>query len=159
MRLFGISRPPLADLGVAVQACLAGRLEACARAVSDPDLITPTSGDRAWLLANSPATGLDGGFAGPPFGWLDDGLVYEWEAEFGTDAFARFWTSSEPIPEAFEAAFGVPLGAWVYEWAGRHGDVYRAGPSLPWGSVGWSLLALTALAGAATVAGMRRRVG
>ena len=159
LRPFGLSRPRLAYESIVVQACLAGRVMACERATTDPELISPTWGDRAWLVANTPATGFGMQQAHPPFGYLDDGLLYEWEAAFGPDAFARFWTSSAPVPEAFEAAFGVPLGAWVLRWVERHSGLYRAGPSLPWSSLGWSLLGLAALAGVSTAAGMRRRVG
>ena len=159
LRLFGLGRPQLAYESLVVQACLAGRETACERATTDPGLIAPQWGDRAWLVAHTPATGFGVQRGYPPFGYLDDGLLYEWEAAFGPDAFARFWTSSAPVPEAFEAAFGVPLGAWMLRWVERHSELYRAGPSLPWGSVGWSLLGLAVLAGMSTAAGMRRRVG
>ena len=158
MRLFGMARPPLAQHGVFVQSCLAGQTDACARAVSDLHLIAPGYGDRAWLVANTPASSYGGRMPDPPFGYLDDGLLYEWEAEFGPDAFARFWGSDAPMPEAFQAAFGIELGDWVLHWIGRHAEVYRAGPSLTWGSMGWSVLTLAVLAGAATAAGVRRRV-
>jgi hypothetical protein len=158
-RLFGASRPQFADQNLAVQACLAGRAEACARAVTDPELIAPRFGDEAWLVANSPASSFGGDSPDAPFGWLDDGLLYEIEARFGSDAFARFWTSAEPVAEAFEAAFGLPLGEWVLRWIEGHVGLYRAGPSLPWSSLGLSLLALAALAGVATGAAVRRRVG
>lgn len=159
MRLFGLSRPQPAYESIVVQACLAGRPEACERAMTEPDLIAPLWRDRAWLVANTPATSFGVQQGHPPFGYLDDGLLSEWEATFGPEPFARFWTSSAPVPEAFEAAFGVPLGDWVLGWAERHGVVYRAGPSLPWSSVWTSMLALAALAGVATAAGLRRRVG
>ena len=159
MRLFGVSRPPLAQNGVPVQRCLAGDATACARAVSDPELIGPTYGDRGWLVANTPASSYGSRMPDPPFGYLDDALLYEWEEEFGPDAFARFWTSSGLMNEAFEAAFGIPLGAWVLDWVGQHAELYRAGPSLPGSSVGWTLIVLGALAAVATLAGQRRRVG
>jgi len=159
MRLFGLSRPLYADQNLAVQACLAGRPAACERAVTDPQLISPQFGDEAWVVANSPASSFGGGASHPPFGYLDDGLLYELEARFGAEAFARFWTSTESVPEAFEAAFGEPLGEWVLRWIEGHVGLYRAGPSLPWSSLWLSALALTALAGVATAAGVRRRVG
>lgn len=159
MRLFGVWRPPLARYGLPVQACLAGRATACGRAVSDLELVMPRWGDRGWLAANTPASSYGSQMPDAPFGYLDDALLYEWEAEFGSEAFARFWTSGEPMPEAFETAFGVPLGEWVLGWVGQHAELYRAGPSLPWSSVWTSVLVLAGLAGVATVAGVRRRVG
>ena len=157
-RLFGLSRPRLVDESLTVQACLAGRPAACERAVTDLELISPPSEGEAWLLAQTPVSGV-GSYAGhPPFGYLDDALLYDWEARYGSDAFSRFWTSSEPVPQAFEAAFGEPLGEWVRDWAGQHVGLYRAGPSLPWSSVWTSLLAMAALAAVATAAGMRREV-
>jgi hypothetical protein len=157
MRLFGMTRPPQASANVAVQACLAGRADACERALTDPELIAPQVGDEAWIVANSPASSLGGGAATPPFGYLDDGLLYEWEATFGTEAFRRFWTSTRPVPDAFETAFGEPLGEWVLGWAEHHVGLYRAGPSIPSGALGWCLLTLSALAAVATATAARRR--
>jgi hypothetical protein len=158
-RLFGVGRPSLSYQSLTVQACLAGRAEACERAMTDPELIAPQVGADAWLVANTPASSFGGRQSDPPFGYLDDGLLYEWEAGFGPEAFSRFWTSSERVPEAFETAFGVPLGEWVLRWAEEHVGLYRAGPSLPAGSLLWSVLALAGLAGAATLTAARRRVG
>ncbi|HUP52199.1 MAG TPA: hypothetical protein VM198_06975 [Longimicrobiales bacterium] len=161
MRLFGLSRPPLADQDLATQACLAGRASACERALTDPEVISAPFGDEAWLVANTPASsfGFGPSLGTPPFGYLDDGLLYELEARYGPDAFARFWTSTESVPEAFEAAFGEPLGTWVLRWIEGHVGLYRAGPSLPWGTLGWSLAALIAMAGVVTAAARRRRMG
>jgi hypothetical protein len=158
-RLFGLSRPRVPDESLTVQACLAGRPAACERAVTDPALIAPSRPAEAWLLAMTPASGFDSYHGAPPFGVLDDALLYEWEARYGSDAFTRFWTSSERVPQAFDAAFGEPLGEWVREWVGQHVGLYRAGPSLPWRSVWASVLVLAGLAGGATAAGMRREVG
>jgi hypothetical protein len=161
MQIFGLSRPPLADLDLATQACLAGSASACERALTDPEVISAPFGDEAWLVANTPASafGFGPSLSAPPFGYLDDGLIYELEARYGSEAFARFWTSTESVPEAFEEAFGEPLGTWVLHWIEGHVGLYRAGPSLPWGTLGWSLLALMAMAGVVTAAARRRRVG
>ena len=159
VRLFGLSRPPLADQDLATRACLAGRAAACERAVTDPEVISPPFGDEAWLVANTPASGFGASLSAPPFGYLDDGLLYELEARYGPEVFARFWTSTESVPEAFEAAFGEPLGTWVLHWIEGHVGLYRAGPVLPWGTLGWSLLALATMAGVVTGAAARRRVG
>ncbi len=159
LRLFGINRPLLANGDLAVQACLAGRAEACERALTAPGSIAPRMGDDAWLVANSPATSLRGFAAQVPFGYVDDGLLYEWEAEFGPEAFTRFWRSAEPVPAAFEAAFDVPLGEWVLAWVQGHSSLYRPGPSLPLDALGWSLLTLALLGVVVTATASRRSVG
>ena len=158
-RLFGRDRPRLPDESLTAQACLAGRVVACERALTEPGLIAEASPEEAWIIAETPVAALGTHEARSSFGYLDDALLFEWEARWGSDAFARFWTSSEPVPEAFEAAFGEPLAEWVRGWVGRHVGLYRAGPSLPWSSVWTSVLALAALAAVATAAGVRRRVG
>jgi len=156
--VFGLTRPFLADQSLTVQACLAGRPAACERAVADPALLGPAGVDATWVLTNSPASGLEGGPGSPPFDQLDDALLFELEASFGTEAFARFWRSSAPVPEAFEAAFGEPLGEWILRWVEARVELYRAGPALPWGTLGWSLLALALLGAAVTRTASRRRV-
>jgi hypothetical protein len=157
--LFGLSRPLMWDENAAVHACLAGRAEACERAVTEPALLASGFRDTEWVLANSPAVDLGLRGRGPPFGYLDDALLFELEARFGQEAFQRFWTSGEPVPAAFEGAFGEPLGPWVLAWIERHVGLYRAGPSVPWGALGWSVLALMGLAFLASAAQTRRQAG
>jgi hypothetical protein len=53
-------------------------------------------------------------------------LLTDLEAEFGQDRFARFWTSSLAVPEAFEEAFGLAPDRWLQGWVRRH---YFSGPS------------------------------
>ncbi|HUF74656.1 MAG TPA: hypothetical protein VMM35_00190, partial [Longimicrobiales bacterium] len=93
LRLFGLNRPRSSTENLTVQACLAGRAAACERAMTEPELIAPSRGDVAWLVAHTPASSFAINVPHPPFGYLDDALLYEWEARYGSDAFARFWTS------------------------------------------------------------------
>jgi len=157
--LLGLGRPSLPEGDLTTQACSAGRPSACERALTDPELITPSFPDEAYLVAHSPVSGLEDAFPSRPFGHLDDGLLYELEAQFGPDAFSRFWTSPEEVPQAFQAAFGVPLGAWAVRWVEGHLGLYRAGPSLPWSTLLSSLFVLAALAAFSTAIAQRRRCG
>lgn len=155
--LFGPGLPLFADENLSVRACLAGRPVACERAVTDPELIAPLFEEERWLLDNTPAVDLGMGAAGPPFGYLDDALLFELEDRYGPDAFRSFWTSTEPLPAAFEAGFGLPLGEWVMRWIHGYVGSYRAGPSIPWRALLWSVVALAAFAAMATGAQNRRR--
>jgi len=65
-----------------------------------------------------------------PFGSADDYLLSDVAAEFGAERFAAFWTSDEDVPEAFEAAFGIPLGEWVVSWSDAHFARTAAGPAI-----------------------------
>ena len=44
-------------------------------------------------------------------------MLDQLEREFGSAAFARFWSSGAPMPQAFANAFGTSLGSWVQRWA------------------------------------------
>lgn len=48
---------------------------------------------------------------------VSGGFLSSLVAEFGREAFERFWRAETPFEQAFEAAFGVPLGDWTYRWA------------------------------------------
>lgn len=51
------------------------------------------------------------------------------EEEFGPERFRAFWTSRAPVPQAFEAAFGEPMGPWLLGWYGRSTPIVRPGPA------------------------------
>lgn len=46
---------------------------------------------------------------------ITDDLFSALEEEFGDAAFMKFWTSDDPVIEAFESAFGVPSDIWVQQ--------------------------------------------
>jgi hypothetical protein len=159
--LFGTHRHPLTRAGLTMQACLAGDAPSCQRAVTDPASLASVEADEGWVATHSPVSyyAEAWGLMQPPFAYLDDTLLADLEAEFGTEAFARFWSSDEPVPAAFENSFGVGMGEWVRDWADAEIGLYRAGPSVPAGDMPATLLTLMLLAAGATAVGLRRRVG
>ena len=155
--IFGLSRGIYAST-LELQRCLSGDTGACVRVVTDPEIIFARGGDVAYLVANSPVSNLDG-FSRSPFEYQDDYLLADLEAELGAEAFARFWTSDASVPQAFEAAFGVEMGAWVLTWVESEIGLYQAGPTTRAGAFWLSVLTLMVLASIASGTAMRRRVG
>lgn len=79
--------------------------------------------------------------------------------EVGVDRFRRFWTSSQPVPQAFEAATGRSLAAVTREWMdSQYGDYARRGAAVPPLSAGLALLFIGGGAATAIVAARRRTV-
>jgi hypothetical protein len=86
--------------------------------------------------------------------FLSDVLV-----AFGPERFARFWRASGSMPGAFEQAFGLPLGEWVFTWAtGRFGSERERAPAAA-GVLVWSLGTVAGFVGLAVLVASRRRVG
>lgn len=159
---FGLNRP--FGENVVVARCLAEDRAACVRAVTDPEILATGStefrGDPTWLAANSPISHVEDSYGAlTSFRQKSAFLLGDLEAEFGPDAFARFWTSDEPVPAAFATAFGVELGDWVLAWTDVEIGHFRAGPGLHGSALLWALLTLTALSGLGSGVAMRRRVG
>jgi hypothetical protein len=154
-------RHPLTWQNLAVHGCLAGDARSCQRAVTEPALLASVEEDQTWVATHSPVSSYREGWGRmqPPFAYLDDTLLADVESEFGTDAFARFWSSSEPVPTAFQNAFGVDMGQWVLDWVDAEVGLFQAGPGVPKGALPMSLLTMTLLAAGATAVSMRRRVG
>lgn len=158
-RIFGLFRPEIVDRSPVVGRCLAGHAEACASAVTSAEPMDRFGReDYSYIQAHSPLT-HNARFGGASsFGFADQYFLADMEAAFGPDAFARFWTSDQDVPAAFEAAFEVDLGSWVIDWAQREAGVYDAGPGLRAGTGLASLLTLIGLGGLASFVGTRRRV-
>lgn len=84
--------------------------------------------------------------------------------EHGREKALAFWKSGLPLEQAFELAFGEPLGAWTARWArGQWESSWKAkygnrtillganlAASWPLVVLGWTALALAAVAWAAT---------
>lgn len=86
-------------------------------------------------------------------------LFADLEREFGTEAFARFWTSDAAVPLAFESAFGIDAGTWMLRWTKEEVGTHQAGPGLRAGTSLLALLTLMALAATVSFMATRRRVG
>jgi hypothetical protein len=156
---FGDRRHPLARENVFVGACLAGRPDACARAVLDPVDVEGNGSELRSVAARVGWSYADLDWSDEsPFRYLDDSLFADLERQFGEEAFTMFWSSDEEVPVAFEAAFGVELGDWVLTWADTQTGVSRAGPGLSFADIMLVIVTVGALTAMASGVGMRRRL-
>jgi len=137
--------------------CVAGDAEACAGAFTwyGADRAARSSATADELVITAEEELLDWGSG---FVYVGEYLLADLELDFGEDAFARFWTSEEPVPEAFEGAFGVGIGDWMLGWVEAEIGLDDAGPELPSGTYLPTLLTFMALAAGASLAQSRRRV-
>jgi hypothetical protein len=136
------------------EGCLAGRLDACRRAVLDPTAyVDPESYPELeeWISSGHSRNGK-------PFGGREGTWMGDLEAEFGRARFARFWTSDQNVEDAFAEAFGDPIGVWTMRWAQDRMGPQKAGPSTDLLSVLLTLVTLLACVGIATATATRRRV-
>lgn len=135
--------------GVQRDRCLSGRPAACTRVLLEHPP-GPRTRAAAW-------TGFDAveGFRTWP---QDPHLLATLEEEFGTERFQAFWASGAPVPEAFQAAFGRPLGEWVMAWYGRYAGLTPPGPSPRAAGLLGTLAVLLAAGLAAAFAVQRWRV-
>lgn len=121
--------------------CMAGRAQSCVDALTVP-------ADTGRYTELTYARIMPG----------ENTLLSDIETEFGADRFARFWTSSEEMPRAFQNAFGISLGDWTAHWAQQRVGRYHAGAALPMGTTLISLIVVGLFAGLATLFQNRRRV-
>jgi len=140
--------------------CLAGDQRACEEIVLSFEVRSiSTNGIPLAVqdfLSGSPVDFL-GGFPRlqPELLGLEQYLFFAMEDEFGPDRFGEFWRSTLEPAEAFEEAFGEPLGGWVMGWLRSHMDPSPRGPGVPFQATVYSLLALGLLAGLAARIGRR----
>lgn len=161
MKPFGLLRP--SSERVQVVRCLGRDPDACAELVARPTILaggSPRFGPNQMdLLARTPLADVgDRPGARTPFGLRSLFLLDDLEAQFGHDAFGRFWTSALPFPEAFADAFGLELGTWMVSWVDEEVGLYEPGPGFRPGTLPWSLLAVMALSALAGLVAIRRRV-
>ncbi|MEO8200047.1 MAG: hypothetical protein ABI679_05940 [Gemmatimonadota bacterium] len=102
-------------------ACLHGAVDQCERAIIGKG-----------VQGNEQPAG--GGFLTPPMAWrtpfsgASSGYLSDLRREMGDERFRRFWTSSRPVKEAFQDAFGIPIGQWTQRWISESWSGYRSGP-------------------------------
>ncbi len=68
---------------------------------------------------------------GAELGGRETELLADMLRSLGRERFARFWTSNQPVPQAFEQASGMRLGEWVSTWAAQSVARYDSGPKIP----------------------------
>jgi len=138
--------------------CMAGRLAIC-------EEILGLNGER-WR-----GSGADGGAPNlayssnfsywrgrPAFGMWEYQILATLQRDFGEDAFQAFWTSEASVGEAFESAFGVSAGEWLFEQSRAGGPALEAGPAVDFEDFGLSLLTLFSLMALAVGVAKRRTV-
>jgi hypothetical protein len=101
--------------------CAAGKPDACDSGVLAFRMQTaPVFWRQNVLYESYPALGAGRGAFYYPYyyGWgrREPYLLADMVRTLGRDRFARFWTSSESVPVAFEKASGEPLSQWTSRW-------------------------------------------
>lgn len=140
---------------VVAQACVAGRMEACARALNDPSTWTASffgtlrSPDDAALLARRRS---DRDIS--PQGRL----MADLKQDVGDEAFTRFWRANGDMNQALAAATGLPAPAWMHRWAAARFGTEPRGPTVDALTALLTVLAIAALAAASLHVARRRRV-
>jgi hypothetical protein len=131
---------------VRMRGCVGGREDLCAQVT----LGTGRSRGRRGPLAYD---------LGPVFflaDRTDRTMLGDMEAAFGTERFARFWSSDRDVEAAFDHAFGVSLGSWVMEWAEARFGEQKIGPALDALSLLLSALTVLGLGAIAAMVAARR---
>lgn len=138
------------------ESCLSGRDSACSQAVMQDQ-------KRGWwskveALQEAPTTFLRYHYPLEVFGKADNTMVANLEKEFGADKFEKFWRSDKPVDQAFNAAFGVSLDAWVRTWGRARYGTEPSGPRMDFATLLLSLLSVGILMGIALLIVQRRAV-
>lgn len=93
------------------------------------------------------------------FGSTGNRFVSDLIRREGRERFQVFWNSTLPVDQAFEQAFGVPVGRWTRRWLEERQGTFETGiPIHPVGVAGSLFLALL-LAGLAAFGFVRRESG
>ena len=121
--------PPFFQYSTRGVTCLMGDASACESVVLDRNieagLMSVGSAVRAGYRLGpiSRRTGTE-------FGGLETELLADMVRSLGRARFEQFWTSSAPVPQAFQQASGMRLGEWVSTWAGQSAPEYEPGPRI-----------------------------
>ena len=154
---------PWVDLSLDEAKCTAGKTEACAAVMMD--VRRDYFSWWVWNRQVSTSGALSGAWRSRNVRRFLRGegqhLLADLIRETGSDRFARFWRSSEPVGEAFASAMGEPLERWVVHWAGEKlklSGTPPAGPAPPAGSAALGLALAMLVVTWAAVYGARRQV-
>ncbi|MFI5235678.1 MAG: hypothetical protein ACHQXA_08210, partial [Gemmatimonadales bacterium] len=82
-------------------ACVAAASPRCTAALLWP---VPHSSERSWWYWGN----------GRALAGFEEVLLPRLLVQFGPKRFGAFWHSTEPVPAAFEHAFGLPLDQWLH---------------------------------------------
>lgn len=159
MRVEGTSLPHLFEMDPNGVGCLSGELELCRCMVLERVRSSAGLWNGNVLYQAYPALSSEGDWWFlRPLGRRESTFLAAMVRSLGRERFARFWTSDEPVPKAFEQAAGEPLDLWTSRWlAKRHGPVPPRGAGVA--PSGWQLsvvLIISALLIAARVSRNRQ---
>ncbi|MEM7414205.1 MAG: hypothetical protein AAF389_01840 [Gemmatimonadota bacterium] len=132
----------MSRLPLPIQGCQAGQRDACAEVFLDPRAGNGVQQRYETVFSQSPLTWSAMNANLEKVSEFEGYLLNDLETEFGSEAFARFWTSDRPISNAFEDAFGVDAGVWMVDWMDRTRGVEAPGPVLARATSTGSVLAL-----------------
>jgi hypothetical protein len=141
-------------------ACLVGQDHACEKLVNHPPRL---SFDSAWRASVIPSSGWSAWYfyfgskptpVGPASGWILSEMV----RTLGPDRFAKFWTSSLSVSDAFKQADPRGLDVWMHDWMLRNYGVASVGPGVTTAGIVTGIAVLLFGVGLAIAIGNRRRV-
>lgn len=159
VRAFGFNALGSGDRPIEVDQCRAGLAEACGALVLRPSLANPIAVRELEIVRRSPA--LSVGWSTLEMGVTADDASYllsDLEAEFGPDAFRRFWTSGEDVGPAFEDAFGMTVNEWAVGWMRSVNGVLPATPTLARTTTSGSMIFVGLLVGLAYLRNRKRKL-
>jgi hypothetical protein len=154
-KLFGM-RPMYYGSSLMGDSCLSGRDSACSKAVLDAR--TARWWARVEALPEGPLTFPRYFDNSELFGEADRAMVAQLEAEFGAVKFQKFWQSNQPVEQAFNAAFGMSLDAWVRSWGIARYGPEPMGPKVEWLTLLLSFVTIGIMVGIALLIVQRRAV-
>lgn len=131
-----------------MRGCRGGRAELCTRVALQP-------------LASDGKTEGAASFDLRRFADIDRGdriMLHQLEQRYGTEQFARFWTSDADVQAAFASAFDMDMGDWMQEWSRSRYGATPLGARVDALSLLLSALTIAGFAGIAGVVTRRRRV-
>jgi hypothetical protein len=132
------------------EACVMGLREGCLRAFLKGGGGSPT-GSSFPVAFTLEGAGSDAGFGG-----MRARVLYDLEEEFGSERFARFWTSDLEVEEAFRGVYGEPVEEWLVRWAQARWGPLKVGPQVPLQATFLSFLTLGLFTGLGLYMGRRR---
>ena len=119
--------------------CAAGQLDVCDHAIrTGPWRGGPVFWNGNILYDSYPSLNASRYYASyRTFGHREAALLADMVRTLGLERFARFWTSVEPVPLAFQQAAGESLGGWTARWiVDQYGAVPPRGAGVnAWGGV------------------------
>jgi hypothetical protein len=143
------SVPVLLEMNMDGARCAWGQAAACDRVLLTRQRRLPAVIDGNVLFYSYPFLNRgDEWYGSRPFGRRERHLLADMVRTLGRERFARFWSSSEPVPAAFAQVAGEPLDAWATRWTSeQYGSAPARGAGMGWwaGLMSVALIALTLL--------------